>query len=475
MAQRKTLSENQVVILRWVAEGCPDGIMDGHTHRISAAALRSRGLLKIAGRGPTWTAEVTDAGREYLAQLDGPDPPTPRQANLSVTEQLVRDVAASGGVLRVLQRGWYDREGIDHENRARLAMLHGRVPDGKRLSVTRAGGELEIRLEDAPGRSNSRPPVDPVPVADRIGRYHKAARAFRESSERHEVSRRLLPRATRLVHTIAVESEKRGWSAHAPADPKPPRPGQSASKGGDLTISTEGNTFSLRLLEEGVNTRGPWERGVAYYRDLSRGRWFSGDPELPKGPYDANATGRLKLELNRDWVHRGRQSSWADRASWTLESRLPHLFREIEERIVEAERVANEQREAAERAAALARREAEERERRWRVLISQAKEQLLREQRATHLRAQADAWHQASLIRRYCDAVEAEYGDVQQTAAWIAWARAFAAGLDPLTRPPSPPDLPEAAPEDLQRFLPSGWSAHGPEHHDPRRSSRPFA
>ena len=29
MAQRKTLNETQVEVLRWIADGCPSGVMDG--------------------------------------------------------------------------------------------------------------------------------------------------------------------------------------------------------------------------------------------------------------------------------------------------------------------------------------------------------------------------------------------------------------------------------------------------------------
>ena len=86
MAQRKTLNERQVTVLRWIAEGCPSGVMDDEFHRISAAALRSRGLVAISGRGPTWKARITLDGRGYLLeQVDGSDPPVPRQANVSVT------------------------------------------------------------------------------------------------------------------------------------------------------------------------------------------------------------------------------------------------------------------------------------------------------------------------------------------------------------------------------------------------------
>jgi len=77
MAQRKTLTEAQIALLRWIGDGCPDGVMEGDSHHISAAALRTRGLVDISGRGPTWKAKITQTGRAYLKQTDGPDPPVP--------------------------------------------------------------------------------------------------------------------------------------------------------------------------------------------------------------------------------------------------------------------------------------------------------------------------------------------------------------------------------------------------------------
>ena len=72
------LNQPQLAVLRWVADGCPDGVMDGSTHRISAAALRSRGLIRVSGRGRTWSATITDAGRAYLASPSPPRQQTPR-------------------------------------------------------------------------------------------------------------------------------------------------------------------------------------------------------------------------------------------------------------------------------------------------------------------------------------------------------------------------------------------------------------
>src|SRR3954469_24331108 len=95
-----------------------------------------------------------------------------------------------------------------------------KVPAGKRLDIRVARDELEISLVDAPHRGAPAELV-PVPAPERVGRYHVVARAFRDRSERHEISRELLPRATRLVHAIAVEAVRRGWSATPVADPEP--------------------------------------------------------------------------------------------------------------------------------------------------------------------------------------------------------------------------------------------------------------
>jgi hypothetical protein len=137
VAQRKTLNETQVAVLRWIADGCPAGVMNGDvSHRISAAALRNRGFVTTSGRGPTWVARIAPAGTEYLEQVDGPNPPAPRQANVSVTQQLVNDLISAGGSLRVPRRNWHERGAVDYEKRARLAEQYGKVPAGKRLTIS---------------------------------------------------------------------------------------------------------------------------------------------------------------------------------------------------------------------------------------------------------------------------------------------------------------------------------------------------
>jgi hypothetical protein len=467
MAQRKTLSEAQVALLRWIANGCPDGVTEGDSYRISAAALRNRDLVTTSGRGPTWKAEITQAGSDYLKKVDGPNSPVPRQANASVTQQLVDDVIAAGGTLRVPRKHWYEREGIDYEKRSQLAERYGKVPSGQRLVVTEVSrDELEIELVDAPDRLSPQAELSPVRVPEKVGRYHAAARQFRDLTQRHEVSRTLLPRATRIVHAIAVEADRRGWSASAPIETKNAYgyAQWTGTKNGHLHIEAGQHAFWIRLQEERVHTRGPWEEEVRRYRNVSRDSYFYRDRELPSGAYDADANGRLKLELHstNEWAHSGRQSRWADRQSWTLEERLPHLFREIEERIIEANYAIEQRRIAAERAEEAARRAADERERRWQALMAEAEEHLIGAHRAAELRSQAERWSTAHLLRRYCDAMELEFGNQPATAEWIDWGRSYILRLDPLDTPPAMPEAPEITTQKLQQFLPKGWNALGP-------------
>jgi hypothetical protein len=368
VAQRKTLTEKQIELLRWIAEGCPSGVYEDTFHRISAAALQTRGLIEVSGRGRSWEAKLTGAGEEYLNEVDGPEPPIPRQANVSVTQQLVDDVIAGGGSLIVPAKSWHDPDAVDYERRARLAELHRKVPAGKRLALTDLPDqELRIELIDAPDDARDFEPPQPIEIPEKIARYHPAARQFRDLRERHEVSREHLARATRIIHVIAKECERRGWNSAAPPDSANAygRTTWTPRKNGHLQIKTDDETFWLRLREEHVHTRGPWEEEVNRYRGVDRDSPWYRDRELPSGPFDADGDGRLTLELfaSRIWAYRGRRSRWGDRTRWSLDDRLPDLLREIEDRSAEAKREEEEKRVAAEEAKRVAEEQAAQRAR----------------------------------------------------------------------------------------------------------------
>ena len=153
MAER-TVNARQLEVLKWIAEGCPDDVMTGDTHKVTARALQSRGLVKVSGRGASWKAHATDAGRyliehgEYPAghwskgraktskvatasasgEPRGPGPG--RVTALRPVDQMIEDLISSGGALTVASpqdRYW---EGLA----ASAAQFH-KVPAGKILKV----------------------------------------------------------------------------------------------------------------------------------------------------------------------------------------------------------------------------------------------------------------------------------------------------------------------------------------------------
>jgi hypothetical protein len=291
-----------------------------------------------------------------------------------------------------------------------------------------------------------------VPVPARLRKYHPVAQEFRNRPDLHEVSRKALPRALRIVHALAKEAERRGHTISCIHDRPDSYRGTDwkPSCDGQLLFTINGHALNVRIWEKGSGLRGPYER--------ERKRWQE-DREKPfremlflqrPKPYDSGATGELNVEVVGG-AH-GRQTRWGDRQRWTLEDRLPQLMRELEVQAVEAEerRLAKEREEA-------------ERHRRWEMAMERAKQRLVDAHRLDVLRTRVRAWNEADTIRVYCDAVEARHG-VDAVAAdpdaaqWLVLARAYADRIQEL---PGVPLDPEPTAEALKPYL-DGWSPYGP-------------
>ncbi|HEY8722235.1 MAG TPA: hypothetical protein VIL92_00075 [Gaiellaceae bacterium] len=400
---------------------------------------------------------ITTAGKEYLQRVDGPHPPLARQPNVSVTQQLVNDVVAAGGSLRVPRKHWQDKDAVDYERRVRLAEAHGKVPLGGRLSVKVASpNDLLIELVADPylqaDRDDALAELSPVPVLARLSKYHRLAREFRDRTSSHEISRKALPRALRIVHALATEAERRGYEVacvHVREDSYG-RSEWKPSQDGQLVFTINGHQLRVRIWEKGAGLRGPYEWQMKRWRqDRDEPVRLMRFVQRPK-PYDSAATGELNVQALGPSP--GRQSSWADRARWKLEERLPHLLRELEIQAVEAE----ERRLTRQR-------EEEERQRQWEAAIKQAKRRLIEDHRIEVLLARVRAWEEAEAVRAYCDAVEAFHGpdaiaadpDAEQ---WLVLARDHADQAQQLPRMPHDPDI---TPERLKPYL-GRWSPYGP-------------
>jgi hypothetical protein len=466
-----TLNATQHEVLRWIADGCPHGVMEGYAHRVSARALKTRGLVHISGKGPTWRAELTDRGRLQLeASSADTSPKRPSRSGvgatvgvrsasddhrdrsspvLGKTERLVADVIAAGGRLtRPDERG--GPGGVDWRQRAYAAQRFGRVPDGKHLSVAYRDGQVEITLRD--GATGNELGADEVPVPARLSRPHATARQYRDTTGLHEVSRKALPRAVRIVHALAVEAQRRGYSIACEHALQGPAREGSRGRSAHLEATVAGHSFSLRLFEQGVGQRGPWEeRRRRRAADRDSLRYVSFDSQ-PIEPYDKGATGQLELEI---LSYGPRQLRWGDRKRWRLEDRLPQALRELE--------TLAEEREQQRRA-----REREEAERRacWERAIADARTQAVEHHRAEDLRRRMADWREADEIRAYCDAVQrrvearafGEHGGAE-VERFLDYARGRADRLQELPVMPAPPELRD---EDLRAFLPPGVRPYGP-------------
>jgi hypothetical protein len=468
-----SLNDAQARVLRWIADGCPPGVMEGYAHRVSASALRSRELVRIFGKGKTWRAELTDRGRDLLERLDRepsarptveevePVAPAAQPApasgedsagvaarrRLSKTEQLVADVIEAGG--RLLLPDETGRGGVNWRQRAYAAQRHSKVPAGKHLSVSWTNTGFEIVLRD--GETGNELGADEVPVPARLTKYHRVAQEFRDRTGLHEVSREALPRVLRIMHALAKEAERREYEvacvrvredSYGRSEWKP-------SKDGQLVFTINGHDLKVRIWEKGSGLRGPYERQKKRWKeDRQQPVRLMRFVERPK-PYDAGATGELNIEV-LGWSER--QSTWGDRKRWTLEDRLPQLMRELETQAAEAEerRLARERDEA-------------ERQRQWEAAMERAKRRLTEDHRIEVLRQRVHAWHEADAIRAYCDAVEARYGTDAiavdpEAAQWLALAREHANRAQQLPRMPADPDITHEA---LKPYL-GGWSPYGP-------------
>ena len=86
--RRAKLNTRQLEVLKWIADGCPDGVMEDFTYKTTAVALQSRGLVTVRRTKDGWTALITPAGEHYLGHGDYP----PRPPDLA----RVRSVDAAG-------------------------------------------------------------------------------------------------------------------------------------------------------------------------------------------------------------------------------------------------------------------------------------------------------------------------------------------------------------------------------------------
>lgn len=277
----------------------------------------------------------------------------------------------------------------------------------------------------------------PVPVPDTRRKPHPAVVAYEENKDWQQVSKPHVRRASLLLQAIAVEAELRGYTAR-------PRKKSTSSYGRSndgepadrhLVIEIDGFTYPITIKEISDSGGG----SVDYHARAKLPGWQQ------RRQTSFISTGRLQFSLDHAW--NGRQHEFRDSKRSTLDDSLPQLLREIEIRHLEdqARHTAEEEAEARKR-------------KRWEKAMRDAEADLQFDHKATRLRDQMSAWHEVRSIRGYADAMKATLAGMPddargETEAWIEWAEAYAARLDPLTRKLAVPANRSFTASDLTPYL----------------------
>jgi hypothetical protein len=468
------LNDRQLEVLRWIGDGCPDGVMEGYSYKTTAVALRNRRLVTVSKKGGVWRAVLTNAGTFYLQhdtypsaslvgrrQLPlgpdplGPSPSVPRRAQgrprtaprvdqaktPSPTEQLISQLVTHGEV-RVS-----GPDQAKYEARVAAAIRYGKVPEGKQLVAEgdRWSRDYVIRLQEAPAWLHA--PLGPIAVPATLRKPHPVVIALQAGKRLSSMDRSGSHRALLLVQALAVEARKRGYSVKETKVTTNPY-------GHEHRESKDHFSITIGKYSVGIQLRQPMNRArheatPAEQAKAAKDRWY----DIPK--FDLTSSDRLSIELSGRFKHR--RSKWTDGRARTLENWLPQILQEVELRAAAAEHA---------RLAAIA--AAAERRRQWECAMERAKGDYTEAHRADILLRQVDGWLRTGHVRDYLDVMQetidniADPDDAIAAKEWHRWAEEWLASADPLAQPLAMPTIPEPKPDELKPFL-KGWNPYGPE------------
>ncbi|MGF1425618.1 hypothetical protein [Kitasatospora sp. LaBMicrA B282] len=488
---RSALNEKQISVLRWIADGCPEGRWEDTAYKNSARALQDRHLASVSKRGGTWSAELTDAGRHYLEHGTYPPPqptahssrpttrparqrkpaaareadtlathaepqrhdspqhpaatatrPTPKPERRTLGEQLIDDLIAAGGRLVVQHDG-----GPGTPNwpaRVNSAKRSGKLPAGKDIKSGWAKGGYEIRLEDIPAWRLAIP--DPVPIPERLTKPHSVFAALRDGKRTLNLTKPVLPRALRLIQAIVAEAEHRGHTVRVIKQRTDRHGYQHAESEDHFMVTAQGHPCGVRITQ--LKERTEHTASAKELADAARNSWV----KIPRFDYFPGT--RLGIAVSGGFVHR--QSQWSDTDTEPLEDKLPQILQEIDLRGAAAEAKRHADQEAA-----------HDRRRQWEAAVHRARHDYAEAYRIRALEQQELSWRRAAQLSEYLDAAQKRIESIHSAAereaaqSWLRWIQGYVERLDPLNGVLCAPAIPDPRPSDLEPFL-KGWSPYGP-------------
>ncbi|MEY9777251.1 hypothetical protein [Arthrobacter sp. MW3 TE3886] len=421
MAAKYTpLKPAQVGVLRWIAAGCPDGVMEDVTYKTTAAALQNRNLVRISKPHGRWQATVLPGGQYYLEHGD--------------YDPIV--VASYDELMSVGQPGTQQPRTTQSAKSRPLPEAVAGV-EGKQVKAVRRAEPTANGGTKPPASDSSAEKSEPL-------RLHPAVRLLRGNSAISHVSKDQQGRALRLLQGLATGlSAVVSPSKHE--NPSPPDTFPPSDRERGLIF------FDAGARRVGVDVRQHQTRSLHQptKKELDDSARFH-YTAYPK--YDFTPNERLHIVL-----HGASPDNWEALQRVALEDRLEDILEAIERASVTA-------REAAERR----RHQDDERRLQWENARNAAVLKLIESHRAEVLLSQLAAWKQSEDLGKYLASMERRVSDMPSEAErldandWLDWARSYRLSLDPLAGPLHMPTPPEPKPDALKPLM-KGWNPYGPE------------
>ncbi|QQQ80132.1 hypothetical protein IOD16_18140 [Saccharothrix sp. 6-C] len=457
------LNDKQLAVLKWVREGCADGVYQGTAHRLVARALHHRKLIVVNGNGPSWSARITDEGTYYLEHGERLPADNRPQA---VDRTLADDLPESGRSRqdrpsKTRKHGPVDQlmtsltEAPDHRiavpaseagkyrRLAGMARNHDRIPDGFRISFghSRDSSGLMVTLMLEPVPPWQTRVLDPTHVSRMLSSCD-VVRVLMDS-ESFPVAGEPRDRAFRLMEALVVGAREAGmtvetgYQTHGRSRP-------AARTRDEVTFRIGQDVFQLRFTQ--ATLRRPHEPTEQELAKARRGYLLPDFDEVPDE--------HLGLVLDGP----GAQfwgGAWKDTGEHRLEDDLAQVLEEIQlrhgyladMRLREQER----QRQAQEARAEHQKRIEAARER----AVAAHREHMIDED----ARDQARRWQEANNMRAYAAEVRRRAAELDTDGRERAWSWAeritqVADAVDPFPGEAVPPqDIAEPSESDLRPFM----------------------
>ncbi|MCB5906493.1 hypothetical protein [Streptomyces pinistramenti] len=413
-------------------------------------------MIKVIKRRGHWNAQLTDKGRQYLANgdtspgersgeasevpggtLTPPRPhPVPKARTNYTADQLLKELSANNNFLvKHVESGPHT---VNWASRVNAARKSGKIPHTQDLRGKQTRRGYEIKLIDIPAWRHIEPA--PVPVPARLTRPHSVVIAHRTSKQAQPMglTKPVQGRALRIIQALITTTASQGHTAALGPTQGAPPSHRRRSAPPHFTITARDATVGFLVLQEqNRSAHIPTDKELA---DAKKHTWM----RIPR--FDHTPANRLCFILRGGSPHRGNEGT--DLPDRPLEDQLAEIVQEVDLRgeAAERDRHADEQHQEAAG-------------QNWESAALKARAAHTHTYRVKHLEEQVDAWHQAKRLTEYVTAVRDHATSLlpgqerTEIEAWLAFADAHLQQLTESASAPKLPIPPQPSGADLEPFL----------------------